>query len=177
LSCGILGFPDRTSEDGDLLNSPPFSFYSQGSLPLARGEGSSVSVLNDFTRLQPQSPIPPVNLNTNLEGSLNSLRNSIVQLSASLDTVSRRQDMNFTTEMLLMHEEVGSLRAIVHGLRMQVHAVMMERNNMLASGGVGYTTAGLSDLSTIRYFNQSPPPATNLNIPATTMVRRAETKL
>jgi TRAF-type zinc finger len=119
LSCGVLGFPDRTSEDGDLLNSPPFSFYSQGSLPLTQGEGSSVSVLNDFTRSQPQSPIPPVNLNTTLEGSLNSLRNSIVQLSTSLDTVSRRQDMNFTTEMLRMHEEVGSLRAIVHGLRMQ----------------------------------------------------------
>lgn len=120
LSCGILGFPDRTSEDGDLLNSPPISFYSQANLPLTRGEGSSVSVLNDFTRSQPQSPIPPVNFSTTLEGSLNSLRSSIVQLSASLDTVSRRQDMNFTTEMLRMHEEVGSLRAIVHGLRMQV---------------------------------------------------------
>lgn len=120
LSCGILGFPDRPFEDGDLLNSPPFSFYSQGGLPPNRGEGSSVSVLNDFTRSQPQSPIPPINFNTTLEGSLNSLRNSIVQLSASLDTVSRRQDMNFTTEMLRMHEEVGSLRAIVHGLRMQV---------------------------------------------------------
>lgn len=119
LSSGILGFSDRTSEDGDLLNSPPFSFYSQGSLLPTRGEGSSVSVLNDFTRSEPQSPIPPVNLNTTLEGSLNSLRNSIVQLSTSLDTVSRRQDMNFTTEMLRMHEEVGSLRAIVHGLRMQ----------------------------------------------------------
>jgi len=119
LSCGILGFPDRTSEDGDLLNSPPFSVYSQSGLPLTHGEGPSVSVLNDFTRSQPQSPIPPVNFNTTLEGSLNSLRNSIVQLSASLDTVSRRQDMNFTTEMLRMHEEVGSLRAIVHGLRMQ----------------------------------------------------------
>jgi hypothetical protein len=59
----------------------------------------------------------------------------------------------------------------------QVHAVMMERNNTLASGGIGYTTAGLSDSSTIRYFNQSPPPITNFNIPATTMVRRAETKL
>lgn len=120
LSCGILGFLNRPSEDGDLLNSPPFSFYSQGGLPPTRGEGLSVSVLNDFTRSQPQSPIPPINFDTTLEGSLNSLRNSIVQLSASLDTVSRRQDMNFTTEMLRMHEEVGSLRAIVHGLRMQV---------------------------------------------------------
>ena len=120
LSCGILGFPDRSLEDGDLLNSPPFSFYSQAGLPPTRGEGLSVSVLNDFTRSQPQSPIPPVNFSTTLDGSLNSLRNSIVQLSASLDTVSRRQDMNFTTEMLRMHEEVGSLRAIVHGLRMQV---------------------------------------------------------
>src|SRR5258708_21917300 len=71
LSCGILGFPDRTSEDGDLLNSPSFSFYSQTGLPLTRGEGPSVSVLNDFTRLQPQSPIPPINFNTTLEGSLN----------------------------------------------------------------------------------------------------------
>ena len=54
---------------------------------------------------------------------------------------------------------------------------MMERNNTLAGGGIGYTTTGLSDSSTIRYFNQSPPPATIFNIPATTMIKRAETKL
>lgn len=66
------------------------------------------------------SQVAPIDLSTSLEGCLTSLRNSVVTLSASLDSLERRQDIALTTETLRMHEDVGSLRAIVHGLRMQV---------------------------------------------------------
>ena len=55
-----------------------------------------------------------------VECALSSLRGSIVALSASIDSLGRRQDIALTTENLRMNEEVGALRAVVHGLRMQV---------------------------------------------------------
>lgn len=64
--------------------------------------------------------VAPVDLSSTLEGALSSLRRSIVTLSASLDSLGRRQDIALTTENLRMNEEVGALRAVVHGLRMQV---------------------------------------------------------
>lgn len=73
-----------------------------------------------YQRIQGTSPVAPVDLNTTLEGSLSSLRGSVVQLSASLDALDSRQDIMLGTETLRRREEVGSLRAIVHGLRMQV---------------------------------------------------------
>ena len=69
--------------------------------------------------------IAPVDLSSTLEGALSSLRGSIVALSASLDSLGRRQDIALTTENLRMNEEVGALRAIVHGLRMQVRGSYM----------------------------------------------------
>ena len=66
------------------------------------------------------SRVAPIDLSTSLEGCLTSLRNSIVTLSTSLDSLERRQDISLATETLRMHEDVASLRAIVHGLRMQV---------------------------------------------------------
>ncbi|KAF9520296.1 hypothetical protein BS47DRAFT_1287241 [Hydnum rufescens UP504] len=74
------------------------------------------------------SRVAPIDLSTSLEGCLTSLRNSIVTLSTSLDSLERRQDISLATETLRMHEDVASLRAIVHGLRMQVHTIMMDRN-------------------------------------------------
>ncbi len=72
-------------------------------------------------RQAPQSTsIAPIDLSTSIEGSLSSLRNSIVTVSSGLDALARQQNIALTTENLRMNEEVGSLRAIVHGLRMQV---------------------------------------------------------
>lgn len=83
--------------------------------------------------------------------------------------------MHFTTEMLRMHEEVASLRATVHGLRMQVHTFMS--SNVL-SGGIGYTQYGSGDSATVQYVNQSPPPSTIISIANTVTHRRvAENKL
>lgn len=48
------------------------------------------------------------------------LRESLVTLSAALESQGRRLELALTTEGLRVSEEVGSLKAIVQGLRMQV---------------------------------------------------------
>lgn len=97
---------------------------------------------------QHQTRVAPIDLTTSLEGCLNSLRTSIVTISAGLDSLERRQDLALTTETLRMHEDVASLRAIVHGLRMQVHSIMMDRNwHISGRSGNGGNDAGGPELS------------------------------
>jgi len=64
--------------------------------------------------------VSPLNLSTTIGGSLVGLRESLVTLSAALESQGRRLELAFTTEGLRVSEEVGSLKAIVQGLRMQV---------------------------------------------------------
>ena len=64
--------------------------------------------------------IAPLNLSTTVEGSLVGLRESLVTLSAALESQGRRLELALTAEGLRVSEEVGSLKAIVQGLRMQV---------------------------------------------------------
>ena len=69
---------------------------------------------------QNHSSVTPIDVGTTLEGSLKSIRESIVTLSTSLDSVTRQQDLALTNETLKLNEEVTSLKVIMHGLRMQV---------------------------------------------------------
>ena len=64
--------------------------------------------------------VAPLNLSTTLEGALTGLREAIVALSASVDSLGRRQEVSAMTEAMRTAEEIRSLRAVVHGLRMQV---------------------------------------------------------
>lgn len=71
----------------------------------------------------PQIPaVAPLNINTSLHRSLLSLRESIVTLSAAVDSLARRQDVALATEAMRLNEEVRSLRVVLHGLRMQVRS-------------------------------------------------------
>lgn len=72
------------------------------------------------TSSPPQIVIPPLETDVSLERALSSLRSSMVALCSSVDILNRRQDLALTTENLRMTEEVSALRAVVHGLRMQV---------------------------------------------------------
>ncbi|THH09122.1 hypothetical protein EW145_g2229 [Phellinidium pouzarii] len=99
------------------------------------------------------SPAPashPVDRDTTLEGALCGLRGSAVALSGAIDALARRTDVALTTENLRMNEEVGALRAIVHGLRMQVHALITERN--------GGNPWGPTTTSSPSYYSHPPPP-------------------
>jgi hypothetical protein len=140
LNAAMFGSPPGnpiTFDDANLV--PPVSameFLPPSSLPpfadqallAAPGEPSPSFFQPDGSQLlrnYGQSSVPAINFNTSLEASLSSLRGSIVSLSTSLDSLERRQDIMLTTETLRMHEEVGSLRAIVHGMRMQVSSVQV----------------------------------------------------
>ena len=101
--------------------------YEQNQLP---GSGPNYSHLvspNSASCNRPQCApsiskyvVAPLNLSTTVEGSLVGLRESLVTLSAALESQGRRQELALTTEGLRFSEEVGSLKAIVQGLRMQV---------------------------------------------------------
>lgn len=126
---GVLGFTsdgvgESASDPSTSLSDPGNPRASPSGTSSPPGESLSVVpnlILQDFvSRTRTQSSIAPINVDTTLERSLGELRNSVVTLSSELESLSRRQDMHFTTEMLRMHEEVASLRATVHGLRMQV---------------------------------------------------------
>lgn len=68
-----------------------------------------------------QTPlVAPLNLSTTLEGTLHGLRESIAGLAAGVDSTGKRQEMALTHETMRLGEEIGGLRAGVHGLRMQV---------------------------------------------------------
>jgi hypothetical protein len=79
-------------------------------------------LIHDFPR-HSQAPVPPIDTSNSLVGSLEGLRGSVVRVAGEVEGVGRRLDMQFTTEMLRMHEEVAGLRATVHGLRMQVRVI------------------------------------------------------
>ncbi|WVR00288.1 hypothetical protein IAU59_007431 [Kwoniella sp. CBS 9459] len=61
---------------------------------------------------------------TALDEVISALRGVVVHLAAGLDTMERRHEVRTMTESLRVLEEVGSLRAIVTTMRMQV---MMDR--------------------------------------------------
>ncbi|WWC91595.1 uncharacterized protein L201_006541 [Kwoniella dendrophila CBS 6074] len=56
----------------------------------------------------------------NVEDAVQALRSSIIQLAGGMDTMERRNEVRTMTESLRVLEEVGSLRAIVNTMRMQV---------------------------------------------------------
>ncbi|KAG8690439.1 hypothetical protein FRC09_011976 [Ceratobasidium sp. 395] len=135
-------------------------------------------------RLEAVPYVAPLNTHTSLEHTLSTLRNSLVSMAASLDMSERRQEVVVTTESLRMHEEVGAIRAIVHGLRMQVSALVMERNVQMMGRLCARTNSSDSARNSergegerwateTRYYNQPPPQPVNLAVPYS--VRRQET--
>lgn len=112
--------------------------------------------------------ITPLDFDAPLSGTIQTLHDDIVALSTSLDSLARRTDISLTTENLRMNEEVGALRAIVHGLRMQVHALITERNSNVWGSG------GLSNLSTAAATSSAMPqvyasPAHHQAVPRSTV--------
>ncbi|KAH7920789.1 hypothetical protein BV22DRAFT_1073414 [Leucogyrophana mollusca] len=79
----------------------------------------------------PLTPVAPLNLGTTLEGSLAGLRESIAAISASVDSLARRNDITLTNETMRINEDIGSLRYTVQGIRVQLHRIMMDRNAQL----------------------------------------------
>ncbi|KAL1717415.1 hypothetical protein EV715DRAFT_203341 [Schizophyllum commune] len=94
--------------------------------------------------------VAPLDLGSSLEGALVGLRESMVTLAASVDSLGRRSEIALTNESMRLNEEVMSLRAALHGLRMQVHAVMLDRNSQI--------TGRMNEGETSGWLPGPPPP-------------------
>lgn len=97
--------------------SPPeHTFPESHHYPRSRGMVDPLA----SQRALPLIPVAPLNLSTSLEGSLSGLRDSISAVSASVDSLARRNDIALTNESMRVNEELGSLKYAVHGIRLQV---------------------------------------------------------
>ncbi|KAG0085266.1 hypothetical protein BGZ92_009134 [Podila epicladia] len=74
------------------------------------------------------------------------IRSEIETLTAGLASLELKQNMAIMTESMRMQEEVQSLRAVCHGLRMQMHYLLLERQNPHGppppTGGGGVSNSG-----------------------------------
>lgn len=103
----------------DQYNSQQFPPRPSHRISATIGHGWDQTLFASSATARPDN-IAPLNLSTTLEGSLSGLRESLVTLAASVDSLGRRNDIALTNETLRLNEEVMSLRANIHGLRMQV---------------------------------------------------------
>ncbi|TCD62918.1 hypothetical protein EIP91_006216 [Steccherinum ochraceum] len=133
----------RTSSSGDMFvayaRQRPPAPISPNPLVQATSQLPPSSVSNSSST---SSTVAPLNISTSLFGTLTSLHSSVVSLASAIDSLSRHQDVALTTEAMRMGEEVRSLRAVVNGLRMQVHAIMVDRNSQVTGRPPGETPPG-----------------------------------
>lgn len=157
-----VGFEDGSSSQlsgwqhalppDSMPSNPSPGIYSPNQPPISGSIHSHLASLPSVPWNRPQfTPsinrhiVAPLNLSTTVEGSLVGLRESLVTLSEALESQGRRLDLALATEGLRASEEVGSLKAIVQGLRMQVHAIMMDRNALVTGriGGIHNTPSNI----------------------------------
>ncbi|KAF9652992.1 hypothetical protein BDM02DRAFT_2422264 [Thelephora ganbajun] len=130
------GSPSPRPQGWQPVSSPPNStplnpspgIHSPNQPPVSSHIHSHLASSHPFPCNRPQfmpsinkHVVAPLNLSTTIEGSLIGLRESLVTLSAALESQGRRLELALTTEGLRVSEEVGSLKATVQGLRMQVY--------------------------------------------------------
>ncbi|EJU04395.1 hypothetical protein DACRYDRAFT_114728 [Dacryopinax primogenitus] len=71
----------------------------------------------------PAPTVPPVSPSSGgLAAALAALHGGLIRLSSYVEAQSRRNEMRLQTESLTIREEVGEMRSILHGLRLQVHS-------------------------------------------------------
>ncbi|KAG1895572.1 uncharacterized protein F5891DRAFT_1058084 [Suillus fuscotomentosus] len=126
------------------------AFQESHNYPRSRRSFSGIVDPHSSQRTLPLTPVAPLNLSTSLEGSLSSLRDSIAAVSTSVDSLARRNDIALTNESMRLNEELGSLKYAVHGIRLQLHRLMMDRNAQVTGRG-GEPPSGPSGNQTIFY--------------------------
>ncbi|KAI8973276.1 hypothetical protein BDF20DRAFT_837235 [Mycotypha africana] len=113
----ILTNEQMHSTPTDSIHSPPIRLGDEGS---HHGEPSSTAAAPALAESQQR-------MNSELE-----------TLSANIASLELKQNMALMTETFRLQEELQSLRAVCHGLRMQMHYLMTDRRNASTGG----TTAG-----------------------------------
>lgn len=80
---------------------------------------------------------PPLSPHELLLSDNERIRNEVETLTASLASLEVKQNVAIMTETLRIQEEMQSLRALCHGLRMQMHYLLMERRQGPAASAGG----------------------------------------
>ncbi|KAG1746230.1 hypothetical protein EDB19DRAFT_1691362 [Suillus lakei] len=149
---GELIFPAAHNEIDALAPYFPLpqehAFQESHNYPRSRRSFSGIVDPHLSQRTLPLTPVAPINLSTSLEGSLSGLRDSIAAVSTSVDSLARRNDIALTNESMRLNEELGSLKYAVHGIRLQLHRLMMDRNAQVTGRG-GEPPLGLPGNQTI----------------------------
>ncbi|KAK4692284.1 hypothetical protein P7C70_g9164, partial [Phenoliferia sp. Uapishka_3] len=83
----------------------------------------------------PSVPAPPPTSSAPLPTFLATLSQSIQSLSSDLSALDARQHSSLLNETLRIQDDVQSVRGVLHGVRMQMHYVLMELGR--AQGGMG----------------------------------------
>ena len=79
------------------------------------------------------------------------LKNDLETVSSNLASLELKQNVALMTETFRLQEELQSLRAICHGMRMQMHYIMMERRGAsaaAAAASMNATETGASSSTT-----------------------------
>ena len=80
--------------------------------------------------------------NENMVSENQRINSELENLSANIASLELKQNMALMTETFRLQEEIQSLRAICHGLRIQMHYVLMDRRTSNATTNTNNTNAG-----------------------------------
>jgi len=99
------------------------------------------------TSFRPAVP-PPLDSAKSIYENFSDLHNSVTALSGNLASLARLQNQSLNAETIRLNDELAALRVILHGIRLQMNSVLMERNLQLAGGSQtirpSFTTTELS---------------------------------
>lgn len=92
------------------------------------------------------------------------LKNEIETITANIASLELKQNVALMTETFRLQEELQSLRAVCHGIRMQMHFLMMERRGATsalnateaASSSNAPSAEGSGPLSRMRFWLDGP---------------------
>lgn len=85
------------------------------------------------------------------------LKNEVETITANMASLELKQNVALMTETLRMQEEMQSLRALCHGLRMQMHFVLMERRGTLGGPSTSASAANATPGSSSNSAPQANP--------------------
>jgi hypothetical protein len=104
--------PVQPGSSAELLSSPAIATHGHSTPSQSHSQPT-------FT-VSFSAPIAPLDLSTTLENTLHGLRSSIVGVSSALSSMGRHVTIAQSADTARTAEELGALRSVINGLRMQV---------------------------------------------------------
>jgi len=100
---------------------------------------------------------PPLDPSKSIYGNLSDLRSSVIALSGNLASLARLQNQSLNGEANRLNDEMASFRVILHGIRLQINSILMERNLQMSNDETGRQTY-TSDVGHHPFIHHLPRP-------------------